>query len=99
MPLNSFDQNMVRNADLRTKNTQHYSCKKKPQTKVTEKLTRQVRFCKLKSLSILPLERADFPHSGNIFISPTEALETCSPVKKANPRNPIQFILRTIKFC
>jgi hypothetical protein len=34
------------------------------------------------------LRKSRNSRSGNISISPTEALETCSPVKKANPAQP-----------
>jgi len=87
MPLNSFDQNMTRNADLGTKDTKHYSCKK-PHTKAAEKLTRQVRFCKLRSLSILPLQTAEIPAAETFSFPLPKHLKFVRQYKKRESQQP-----------
>jgi hypothetical protein len=96
VPLNSFDQDMIRNADLGTKNMQHYSYHK-PHTKAAEKLTRQVRFCKLRSLSILPLQTAEIPARKH-FHFPYRSTWNLFDSKKTNPATPYNLVYARLHF-
>ena len=86
MPLNSFDQNMIRNANLETKNTQHYITKHIP--KQQKKWCEKSDFANWGPCQHFPYKQQKLPH-GNIFISRTEALEICSPVKRRRKKKRI----------
>jgi hypothetical protein len=99
VPVNSFEKNKIRKADLGTKNMQHYRYHE-PHTKAAEKLMRnKTDFANWGLCQYFPYKQQKFPH-GNIFISPTETLEICWTVKKkATPYNLVYARLNFVEPC
>lgn len=98
VPVNSFEQNMLRKADLGTKNMQHYNYHE-PHTKVTEKLMRQDRFCKLRSLSILPLQTAEIPARKHFHFPYWSTWNLFASIKKkTNPATPYNLVYARLNF-